>query len=221
MSLGLHSFASVLYLFGGNAGVDSRLKFLIRGNNSTCGYDGPVGDDGVVHDYGTHADDDIVAYDAAMHIRTMPYGHVITYDALRNIIGGMQHRIVLHIHPVAQPDGSDVSTKHCAVPYAAVAAHAYRAYKCRSLSKKRALSYDGPVALEFLYYCHEAKIQKTVAVPTVEVDICHGVFIKSCPDVSGRVLQALRSHLREEEHILDGRGVGHEHGQTVDTHTKS
>ena len=35
------------------------------------------------------------------------------------------------------------------------------------------------------------------------------------------VLQILRSHLREEEHILDGRGIGHEHGQTVDSHTES
>ena len=34
-------------------------------------------------------------------------------------------------------------------------------------------------------------------------------------------LLVLRSHLREEEHILDGRGVGHEHCQTVDSHTES
>ena len=34
-------------------------------------------------------------------------------------------------------------------------------------------------------------------------------------------LQTLRSHLREEEYILDGRGVGHEHCQTVDTHSES
>ncbi len=34
-------------------------------------------------------------------------------------------------------------------------------------------------------------------------------------------LEALRSHLREEEHILDGRGVGHEHCQTVDSHSES
>ena len=29
------------------------------------------------------------------------------------------------------------------------------------------------------------------------------------------------SHLREEENVLDGRGVGHEHSQTVDSHTES
>ena len=34
-------------------------------------------------------------------------------------------------------------------------------------------------------------------------------------------LQTLRSHLREEEYVLDGRGVGHEHCQTVDTHSES
>ena len=34
-------------------------------------------------------------------------------------------------------------------------------------------------------------------------------------------LQTLRPHLREEEYILDGRGVGHEHCQTVDTHSES
>ena len=34
-------------------------------------------------------------------------------------------------------------------------------------------------------------------------------------------LQTLRSHLRDEEYVLDGRGVGHEHGQTVDTHSES
>ena len=34
-------------------------------------------------------------------------------------------------------------------------------------------------------------------------------------------LLILWSHLWEEEHILDGRGVGHEHSQTVDTHTES
>ena len=34
-------------------------------------------------------------------------------------------------------------------------------------------------------------------------------------------LQTLRSHLREEEYILNGRGVGHEHGQTVDSHSES
>ena len=34
-------------------------------------------------------------------------------------------------------------------------------------------------------------------------------------------LQALRSHLREEEYVLDGRGVGHEHCQTVDSHAEA
>ena len=34
-------------------------------------------------------------------------------------------------------------------------------------------------------------------------------------------LYILRSHLREEEYILDGRGVGHEHCQTVDSHAES
>ena len=29
----------------------------------------------------------------------------------------------------------------------------------------------------------------------------------------------LRPHLREEEHILDGRLAGHEHRKPVDTHT--
>ena len=34
-------------------------------------------------------------------------------------------------------------------------------------------------------------------------------------------LLILRSHLWEEEDVLDGRGVGHEHCKTVDTHTES
>jgi hypothetical protein len=36
-----------------------------------------------------------------------------------------------------------------------------------------------------------------------------------------RILLILRSHLWEEEYVLDGRGVGHEHGQTIDSHTES
>ena len=40
-------------------------------------------------------------------------------------------------------------------------------------------------------------------------------------DVPERLLLVLRSHLREEEDILNSRGVGHEHGQTVDSHTES
>ena len=34
-------------------------------------------------------------------------------------------------------------------------------------------------------------------------------------------LYILRSHLWEEEYILDSRGVGHEHSKTVDSHTES
>ena len=30
-----------------------------------------------------------------------------------------------------------------------------------------------------------------------------------------------RTHLWEEQYVLDGGGTGHEHGKTVDTHTKS
>ena len=42
--------------------------------------------------------------------------------------------------------------------------------------------------------------------------VCHG-------HVS--FLQTLWSHLWEEEDVLDGRGVGHEHSQTVDSHTET
>ena len=31
-----------------------------------------------------------------------------------------------------------------------------------------------------------------------------------------RCVLLFRSHLREEEHILDGSGVGHHHGEAVD-----
>ena len=34
-------------------------------------------------------------------------------------------------------------------------------------------------------------------------------------------LYILRSHLWEEENVLDGRGVGHKHSKTVDSHTES
>ena len=34
-------------------------------------------------------------------------------------------------------------------------------------------------------------------------------------------LYILRSHLWEEEYVLDSRGVGHEHSKTVDSHTES
>ena len=46
-----------------------------------------------------------------------------------------------------------------------------------------------------------------------------------CNYLSVRTLQSvlvvLRSHLREEENILNCRGVGHEHCQTVDSHTET
>ena len=48
-----------------------------------------------------------------------------------------------------------------------------------------------------------------------------GVAIFYAKTVLAMCLQALRPHLREEEYVLDGRGVGHEHCQTVDTHSES
>ena len=46
-------------------------------------------------------------------------------------------------------------------------------------------------------------------------------MLQSAPSVSYQSLEALRSHLWEEEYILDGRGIGHKHCKTVDSHSES
>ena len=48
----------------------------------------------------------------------------------------------------------------------------------------------------------------------------HVTFISGLPDFID-ILQTLRSHLREEEHILDSRRICHKHCKTVDSHTES
>ena len=77
---------SVLDLACGDACPDAGLKLLIGGNDSSCGYDRTVRNDGVVHDYGTHSDDDIVADHASMHIGSVTYGYIIAYDAFRLLV---------------------------------------------------------------------------------------------------------------------------------------
>lgn len=50
----------------------------------------------------------------------------------------------------------------------------------------------------------------------------HAFLITYCVSVDYILyLQALWSHLREEQNILDGWRVGHEHCQTVNSHTES
>ena len=148
------SIRSVLDLACGDACPDARFEFLIGRNDGTGCYDSTVRNDSVVHDYGTHSDDDIVADDASVYIGSVTYGHIIADDAFRLLICSMQHRIVLNIHPVTEPDGAHISAKHGPVPYTAVITYADRSYQSRSFCKKCPFTDYGRVTVEFLYYCH-------------------------------------------------------------------
>ena len=69
------------------------------------------------------------------------------------------------------------------------------------------------ITLEYRVYT----IKKASDVPGKRLFLVHHYFVIW----KNQFLLVLRSHLREEENILDGRGVGHEHCQTVDSHTES
>ena len=153
----MNGFRAILDLAGRDAGPYARLKLLVGRDYGPGRDDCPVRNDGMVHDNGTHSYDDIVADHAAMHIGPMPDRNVVPDDAFRLLIGRVQHGVVLNVDSVADADRSDVSAKHCAIPYAAVISDFHRSYDRRRLRQKRALSYDGPVALEFLDDSHELR----------------------------------------------------------------
>ena len=145
-------------LLRGDSGPYSRFERLVRRYDGSCRDDGAVRYDGVVHDYGSHSDDDVVADDASMHIRPMADRYVVADDAFGLFICGVEDRIVLDVHAVADMDRTHIPAQHRSIPYAAVVADFHRADYSRRLRQKRALSDNGPVAPEFLDYCHKTKV---------------------------------------------------------------
>ena len=145
-------------LLRGDSGPYSRFERLVRRYDGSCRDDGAVRYDGVVHDYGSHSDDDVVADDASMHIRPMADRYVVADDAFGLFICGVEDRIVLDVDTVADADGTDISSQHGSIPYAAVVTDLDSSDYCRRFRQKRALPYDGHIAPEFLDYCHKTKV---------------------------------------------------------------
>ena len=155
-----YCFRSVLDLQRRDSRPDAWLKNLVGRYDSPCRYDGPVRHHRVVHHDGPHADDHVISDHAPVHIGPMPYRNIISDYAFRLLICGMQHCVVLNIHPVSDTDCSHIPAKHCSVPYAAVVPDAHRSDQHGSLRQKRPLPDNRPVALEVLYYCHEIRPDK-------------------------------------------------------------
>ena len=141
-----------------DSGPYSRFERLVRRYDGSCRDDGAVRYDGVVHDDGSHAYDDVVADDASVYIGSMSDGYIVSDDAFRLLVSRVEDRIVLDVDTVADADGTDISSQHGSIPYAAVVTHFHCSYYRRGLCQKRALSDHGPVALKFLDYRHKTKV---------------------------------------------------------------
>ena len=160
MRLGAYRFRTILDLLCRYSGPYARFESLVRRYYGSGCDNRSVRYDGVVHDDGSHAYDDVVADDASVYIGSMSDGYIVSDDAFRLLVSRVEDRIVLDVDTVADADGTDISSQHGSIPYAAVVTHFHCSYYRRGLCQKRALSDHGPVALKFLDYCHKANIAK-------------------------------------------------------------
>ncbi len=114
----------ILDLSGGDAAIDrAGLDLGAFEHYGARRDDGITADLGVVHNNGAHADEHLVLQGAAMYDRVMAYGNIVADHGLRLLIGAMDHRAILNIDLIADPNTIDVAAYHGIEPDAAIIPH--------------------------------------------------------------------------------------------------
>src|SRR5581483_4603633 len=115
-------------------------------------YDRAGGDDrvfsdlGVVHNDGTHADEDAIVDDAAMYDGVMTYRNVVADANTGFLVCPVDNDTVLDIYLIAKVDTIDIAPYHGVEPNATIVAHLYVAHYCGVRCDKTIFSKAGGFA---------------------------------------------------------------------------
>src|SRR5690606_33242470 len=119
-----HLLPDVLQFPGGHASVDTaRFNLSTSKNHCSRGNHRVLADLGVIHDYGAHTNQDVVAHRAAMNNCAMGNGDIVSDHDPGLLVGAVNNRPVLDVRVIANRYGVHITPNHCVVPNSTVVAH--------------------------------------------------------------------------------------------------